>query len=102
MIGPGEVMVAVTAIVLGIGLTALFIIKIADLIKYWIDRRSGNKSSVAGRLSELETLSRRTEKRIQNLETIIVDNDMGLPSAQTGSPADLPDEKRPLQNKLRE
>lgn len=102
-LGPGEAIVAVTSIVLGIGITALFIVKVTGLIKYWIDSRSGANVSadVNGRISELENFRQRTEKRIQNLETIIVDHDMSLPEPEAENSSLKGEENRALKNKLR-
>ena len=103
VIGPGETIIALTSIILGVGITALFIIKFTGLIKYWIDRRSGSKVSgeAGGRLASLEKLVSRLEKRIQNLETIIVDNDMGLPETNPDEVMQKSERSGHLQNNLR-
>ncbi|MEX0779835.1 MAG: hypothetical protein WD037_08875 [Balneolales bacterium] len=103
MVGPFEAVIAVTAIALGLGFMALLTIKIFGTIRHWIDSRSGNKlpSDVTGKIKELERFRQRAEKRIQNLETIIVDNDMSLPEPESESYPEVSEENRTLQNKLR-
>lgn len=96
-------LVAIIAIVFGTSLTGLLFYKIINFIQFLIDRkRSGSHpDELKQRLSELEHNNHRMEKRIQNLETILVDNDMGMPNESKTPEKEQPAEDGVMQNKLR-
>ena len=108
-INPLEALVAIVAIVSVFGLSGYIIIKIIQLIRESIMSRQQAKAGgdLHRRLEQFEQRQEQLVKRIQNLETIIVDADLGNPQLKNPEAQDqdnavqkkTPD--RPLKNKLR-
>ena len=69
--------VAIFGIVFGTTLIAFITAKFFGVWKYWIDRKHGGGTSLSARerqqLEELEAFRQRAEKRLQVLESIIVE-----------------------------
>ncbi|MBP3192853.1 hypothetical protein [Natronogracilivirga saccharolytica] len=109
LITPLEALVAIVAIIAVFGLSGYIILKIIQLIAEAI--RSRRQVHTGGdliqRLEQYELRQEQLLKRIQNLETIIVDADLGNPRLKSRQSEDqitegqkeAPD--RPLKNKLR-
>lgn len=101
-----EFVVALTAIIAGTLLTGVIFVKITHIIQSWIEGRKTEKGSsgVDQRLQQLEDFHSHTEKRLRNLETIVVDNDISLPdqprSTKTSKQNEVQESGR-LHNKLR-
>lgn len=88
--------------------TFLTIVIVVSVLAGTFGEYHKRKANVAGeekklnktidRVTALEASISRTEKRIQTLETFIVDNNMGYPETESRSDDD---HHRPLKNKLR-
>lgn len=72
-------LIPIFGIVFGTTLVAFVTAKFFGVWKYWIDRKHGGDTSLSARerqqLEELELFRQRAEKRLQVLESIIVEKD---------------------------
>ena len=72
-------LIPIFGIVFGTTLVAFITAKFFGVWKYWIDRKHGGATSLSARerqqLEELEAFRQRAEKRLQVLESIIVEKD---------------------------
>jgi hypothetical protein len=95
-----DVLIPIIAIIAVFGVGGFIVLKIIQLIRDAIlSRRAPAQSDALMRkLQEFEMRHEQLVKRVQNLETIIVDADLGNPE-----PGDKPGSEgnRPLKNKLR-
>ncbi len=110
LIQPLEALVAITAILVSFGLGGYIVLKIIQLIRDSImTKRAPLKvPELMKRIEEHEQRQEQLIKRVQNLETIIVDADLGNPQlrahqqdTESGNPSSGPDASHPLKNKLR-
>lgn len=94
-------LVAFVAIIFGTGLTGYIFYLIYKFFELLVNRKKGTElpSDIKSKLSELESNNLRMEKRIQNLETIVVDNDLESPQKSFGRSPDQ-SESGKLKNKL--
>ncbi len=107
---PFEALVAITAIIAVFGISGYITVMIIKLIRDWLVGRKTPQinESHFRRLEEYEQRLDQVVKRVQNLETIIVDADIGNPELREPQPDTLNDfetaqtrSNRPLKNKLR-
>ncbi|MFO8029904.1 MAG: hypothetical protein R6U28_08590 [Cyclonatronaceae bacterium] len=98
-----EALIAITAILAVFGLGGLIVLKIIQLIRDAVlaRRAPAQSDAIMRRLQEYEQRHEQLVKRVQNLETIIVDADLGSPDAIGPESGDSEDDERPLRNKLR-
>jgi hypothetical protein len=69
-----EFILALVAIVFGIGLSGFFLYNIFSLIKAWINRKSGASSDINPQFFKaLGEFKRNTERRLNNIEAIVSD-----------------------------
>ena len=101
-----DILIPLAAIIAVFGVGGYIVLKIIQLIRDAIlSRRAPAQSdAIIRKLQEFEQRHEQLVKRVQNLETIIVDADLGNPDASgkigPGSgPGDAGDD-RPLKNKL--
>jgi len=103
--GPNEVMVAVVAIVGGLLFSFFFFAGIFKIVRTWIESRGkANLPVDAVSMKEFIEYKLRTEKRIQTLEAIVVDQDLiDQKKLETGNREnDFSDEQeKVLKNRLR-
>ncbi len=98
-----DLLVPIVAIIAVFGVGGFIVLKIIQLIRDAIlSRRAPAQSdTVMRKLQEYEMRHEQLVKRVQNLETIIVDADLGSPGPG-GKSGDVGDEgDRRLKNKLR-
>ncbi len=96
--------VAIVAILSGVSLTGLIFYKIVNFIQFLIERKSsGSKSELPKeQFIELEQRQHMMEKRLNNLETIIVDNELEMPKpTKSIGKSDTSEETGRLKNHLR-
>lgn len=107
---PFEALVAIAGIVAVFGMGGFITLKFIHMIRDWLVARNTprNSDAVIRRLEQFEQRQDQLIKRVQNLETIIVDADIGNPELREAQPE--PDHTfnrsaanadRPLKNKLR-
>ncbi len=101
-----DLLVPIVAIIAVFGVGGFIVIKIIQLIRDAIlSRRAPAQSdAIHRRLQEYEHRHEQLTKRVQNLETIIVDSDLGNPGTRpekTNSDDKDDDADRPMKNKLR-
>lgn len=94
--------VAIVAIVSGVSFVAFLFYKSINFFQFLIERKSNKNRNEndAERLATIEHRQHVLEKRIQNLETIMVDNDLEVPQKTETEPAQKTIGGR-LQNTLR-
>ena len=72
-------LIPVVGIIFGTSLVAFITAKFFGVWKYWIDRKHGGGAGLSTRerqqLEELEAFRQRAEKRLQVLESIVVEKD---------------------------
>ncbi len=101
-----DILVPIVAIIAVFGVGGYIVLKIIQLIRDAIlSRRAPAQSdAVIRKLQEFEQRHEQLVKRVQNLETIIVDADLGNPEtggqSGPGSGSDDESDDRPLRNKL--
>ena len=100
-----DVLIPIVAIIAVFGVGGFIVIKIIQLIRDAVlSRRAPVQSdAILRRLQEYEHRHEQLTKRVQNLETIIVDADLGNPDTGFKKPDvddDDSDADRPLKNKL--
>ncbi len=106
---PLEALVAITAIIGVFGVSGYIAVKVIQLVREWITARRTpvDSSKLIRRIEQYEMRQEQIVKRIQNLETILVDADVDrqqLPESTENSPDPEKSERlsdRPLKNKLR-
>lgn len=104
-----EFLVAIVAIISVFGVGGYIVVKIIQLIRDWLVSRREPKDQIAlqRKLEQYEQRQEQLLKRIQNLETIVVDADLGNPKLEAHREQDKADPNaseeidRPLKNKLR-
>lgn len=105
-----EALIPIIAILAVFGLPFAIAVMIIRLIRERMHARQGHKTgdNLQKRLDEFEQRQEQLQKRVQNLETIIVDADLGNPrlkQSQTdpllNSSQGKEEAERPLKNKLR-
>lgn len=103
--GPNEVMVAVVAIVGGLLFSFFFFASLFKVVRTWIESR--NKANLpvdAVSMKEFIEYKLKTEKRIQTLEAIVVDQDLiDLKKLDAGNREDEfnDEQEKVLKNRLR-
>ncbi len=101
-----DILVPIVAIIAVFGVGGYIVLKIIQLIRDAIlSRRAPAQSdAVIRKLQEFEQRHEQLVKRVQNLETIIVDADLGNPEVGgkigPGSGSGDDSDDRPLKNKL--
>ncbi len=99
-----DLLVPIVAIIAVFGVGGFIVIKIIQLIRDAVlSRRAPVQSdAILRRLQEYEHRHEQLTKRVQNLETIIVDADLGNPETRPGKTESDEDDDadRPLKNKL--
>ncbi len=101
-----DILLPIVAIIAVFGVGGFIVLKIIQLIRDAIlSRRAPAQSdAVIRKLQEFEQRHEQLVKRVQNLETIIVDADLGNPDtggrSGPGSGSDDESDDRPLKNKL--
>lgn len=101
-----DILIPIVAIIAVFGVGGYIVLKIIQLIRDAIlSRRAPAQSdAVIRKLQEFEQRHEQLVKRVQNLETIIVDADLGNPEtggqSGQGSGSDDESDDRPLRNKL--
>lgn len=77
-----EMVVAIIGTVMGVGLLGFVIAKVSGLVKAWIERDQNSYSDEAfNRLGKAFMEHKKmTERRLQNLEAIVADEDLGTGS----------------------
>lgn len=68
-----EFIVAIVAIIGGLGFAGFLFWNIFSLIRQWIDRKSGNSDLNPQFFRALGEFKKKTEKRLSNLEAIVSD-----------------------------
>lgn len=104
-----DALIAITAILTIFGFITFVSVKTINLLRDWLvgRRQSDGSEKLYKRFEQYEIRQEQLQKRIQNLETIIVDADLGNPELQaqtrqeqlTGREAK--ESERQLKNKLR-
>ncbi len=101
-----EVLIPIIAIIAVFGVGGLIILKILQMIRESLQarRKPVQSDAVLRKLEQYEQRHEQLIKRIQNLETIIVDADLGNPDVKmirSGQDDEGRESDRPLKNKLR-
>ncbi|SMO59238.1 hypothetical protein [Gracilimonas mengyeensis] len=72
-----EMVVAIIAIIGGLGFTGFLFWNVFSLIKQWINRKSGNQQLDPQFFKALGEFKRSTDRRLANLEAIVSDMEEG-------------------------
>ncbi len=85
-----EMVVAIIGTIAGVGLFGFIIYQVSGLIKSWINRKKGGyDEETFNRLAKAFMQHKKdTERRLQNLETIISDEDTNSSAKQISEPTD--------------
>lgn len=106
----GEILVAISAIFAVFGIGGYITLKVIQLIRDWLlgDRNQPVDTNLLRKLEQYELQQQQIVKRLQSLETLMLDTDPQARSLGEGQNSekqpfaqDMHQEERPLKNKLR-